>query len=235
VTRCHRKAALRLLNGPPPGRRSPSRRRRASTYGPWVIQVLAAIWKAAGYPRSRRLQALLPFWLPWAWPRFRLPPPIEEQLLRLSPRQMDRRLAPDRQQVRKGLYGRTKLGTLLQHPSPLRTDRWDVTVPGFTEIDLVAHSDESGDGSFLHSLNLTDIHTPRVETRADLGRGSAGVAAALEKMRQALPFAVQGIDSDTGSEFINAHLVRYCQGHRFQFTRGRPYQKNDNAHVEQKT
>ncbi len=234
VTDYHRKSALRLLNGPPPGRRPPPRRRRAPSYGTRVIQVLAAIWRAAGYPWSVRLQALLPLWLPWARRRFRLTPTIEEQLLRLSPRQMDRRLAPHRQQVQKRLYGRTKPGTLLKHHIPLRTDRWDVTVPGFTEVDLVAHSGESGAGEFVHSLNLTDIHTTWVETRAVLGRGQAGVAAALEEMRRAVPFALRGIDSDNGSEFINAHLVRYCQGHGIQFTRGRPYKKDDNAHVEQK-
>jgi hypothetical protein len=136
--------------------------------------------------------------------------------------------------VRKGLYGRTKPGTLLKHHIPLRTDRWDVTVPGFTEVDLVAHSGESGEGEFLHSLNPTDIHTTWVETRAVLGRGQTGVAAALEEMRSALPFTLRGIDSDNGSEFINAHLYRYCQGHGIPFTRGRPYQKDDNAHVEQK-
>ena len=53
-------------------------------------------------------------------------------------------------------------------------------------------------------------------------------------MRQTLPFRLQGIDSDNGSEFINAHLVRYCQRHGIQFTRGRPYKKDDNAHIEQK-
>ncbi|MFQ5898266.1 MAG: hypothetical protein ACE5JN_08470, partial [Candidatus Methylomirabilia bacterium] len=52
--------------------------------------------------------------------------------------------------------------------------------------------------------------------------------------RQALPFALQGIDSDNGSEFINAHLYRYCHARHIQFTRGRPYKKDDNAHVEQK-
>jgi hypothetical protein len=147
---------------------------------------------------------------------------------------MDRRLAPHRQQVQRGLYGRTKPGTLLKHHIPLRTDRWDVTVPGFTEVDLVAHSGESGEGEFLHSLNLTDIHTTWVETRAVMGRGQAGVQVALEEMRGALPFALRGIDSDNGSEFINAHLVRYCQAQAIQFTRGRPYKKDDNAHVEQK-
>ena len=234
VTGYHRKSALRLLHGPPPGRRPPPRRRRAPSYGTRVIQVLAAIWRAAGYPWSVRLKALLPLWLPWARTRFRLPPALEEQLLALSARQMDRRLAPYRQQVRKGRYGRTKPGTLLKHHIPLRTDRWEVTVPGFTEVDLVAHAGESGEGEFLHSLNQTDIHTTWVETRAVLGRGQAGVQQALAEMRQVLPFALRGIDSDNGSEFINAHLYRYCQAEGIQFTRGRPYKKDDNAHVEQK-
>ena len=234
VTRYHRKSALRLLNGPRPARRPPVPRRRPPTYGLRVIQVLAAIWRAAGYPWSVRLKALLPLWLPWARPRFRLTPALEAQLLRLSPRQMDRRLAGYRRPGATGRYGRTKPGTLLKHHIPLRTDRWDVTVPGFTEIDLVAHCGESGDGEFAHSLNLTDIHTTWVETRAVLGRGQHAVQQALEAMRQTLPFRLQGIDSDNGSEFINAHLVRYCQGHGIQFTRGRPYKKDDNAHIEQK-
>ena len=234
VTGYHRKSAVRLLNGPPPARQPRVPRRRRPTYGPRVIQVLAAIWRAAGYPWSLRLQALLPLWLPWARPRFRLTPPLEAQLLRLSPRQMDRRLAPYRRPGRTGRYGGTKPGALLKHQIPLRTDRWDVTVPGFTEIDLVAHGGESGDGECAHSLNLTDIHTTWVETRAVLGRGQHAVQQALEEMRETLPFALQGIDSDNGSEFINAHLVRYCQRHSIQFTRGRPYKKDDNAHIEQK-
>ena len=57
---------------------------------------------------------------------------------------------------------------------------------------------------------------------------------ALAEMRQALPFVLRGIDSDNGSEFINAHRLRYCRGHAIQFTRGRPYKKDDNAHIEQK-
>ena len=79
VTGYHRKSALRLLNGSPPERQPPVPRRRPPTYGTRVIQVLAAIWRAAGYPWSVRLKALLPLWLPWAHPRFRLTPAIEGQ------------------------------------------------------------------------------------------------------------------------------------------------------------
>src|SRR4029453_1525126 len=111
---------------------------------------------------------------------------------------------------------------------------WDVHQPGFTEVDLVSHAGSSASGDCCHSLNLTDIHTTWVETRAVLGKGQEGGRRTMEAVRQALPFKLLGIDSDNGSEFINAHLYRYCQALGIQFTRGRPYKKDDNAHIEQK-
>ena len=50
-------------------------------------------------------------------------------------------------------------------------------------------------------------------------------------MRPDLPFDLLGIDSDNGSEFINDLLYRYCLDEKITFTRSRPYQKNDQAHV----
>jgi len=49
-----------------------------------------------------------------------------------------------------------------------------------------------------------------------------------------MPFPLQGIDSDSGAEFINHHLYRYCQQESITFTRSRSYRKNDNCFVEQK-
>ena len=233
VTGHHRKHAIRLLNSPAPGAARPPRRRAAS-YSPAAIEALRAIWEAAGYPWSLRLKALLPLWLPWARRRLRLRPAVERQLLAISPRQMDRRLAPHRRPLLQRLYGRTKPGTLLKHHIPLKTDRWAVTVPGFTEIDLVAHCGSLGEGEFVHSLNVTDIHTTWVETAAVLGKSQVAVQRALAELREALPFRLRGIDSDNGSEFINQHLWDYCQAQEIQFTRGRPYKKDDNAHIEQK-
>jgi len=198
------------------------------------MQALTVIWEAAGYPWSVRLKALLPLWLPWARRRLGLSASVCQQLRRISPRQIDRRLAATKRQLTTRRYGRTKPGTLLKHHIPLKTDHWDVTMPGFTELDLVAHAGHRADGEFAHSLNVTDIHTTWVETRAVHGRGEHRVQRALEEIRQALPFRLRGIDSDNGSEFINNHLYRYCQAQEIQFTRGRPYKKDDNAHIEQK-
>ncbi len=233
VTGRHRKGLIRAWRA---GSR-PERRRRAgrpTRYGPAVGRALVAIWTAAGYPWSMRLKALLPTWLPWARRRLGLSPATEAGLGRISVRQMDRVLAPHKRTIRRRQYGRTKPGALLKHHIPLRTDRWTVTVPGFTEIDLVAHSGDRADGEFGYTLNLTDIHTTWVESAALLGKGQVRVQETLERLREALPFTLQGIDSDNGSEFINAHLYRYCRRRQIQFTRGRPYKKDDNAHIEQK-
>jgi hypothetical protein len=232
----NRKYAIRLLNGPPPGKRpAKARNRRSSTrYGSQLLSVLASVWEAAGFPWSLRLKALLPLWMPWIRRHFGISAQIERQLLRISPRQMDRRLKERKLRLKRRIYGRTKPGTLLKHHIPIKTDSWDVTTPGFVEVDLVSHSGNSADGEFVYSLNVTDIQTTWVETRAILGKSQAHVVDALDKIRATLPFPLRGIDTDNGSEFINNHLLRYSRSHGIQFTRGRPYKKDDNAHVEQK-
>lgn len=231
----HRKHAIRKLNCPlPKTKPKPRRKPRRTTYNAKVIGVLKAVWEAAGYPWSVRLKALLPLWLVWIRIHYALTPAHERQLLTISARQIDRRLQPHKRELKRRLYGRTKPGTLLKHQVPIRTEHWDVTEPGSVEMDLVSHSGSHAEGDFIYSLNLTDIFSGWTETRAVMGKGQRGVVAALDEMIAALPFALKAIDSDNGSEFLNAHLVRYCRQRHIAFTRSRPYKKDDNAHIEQK-
>jgi transposase InsO family protein len=230
----NRKYAIRLLNGPRPEKNRGPRRQRSASYQPETVAVLRSVWEAAGYPWSVRLKALLPIWMPWIRKRFRLRPEVEKQLLKISARQIDRRLKAAKTQIRRRIYGRTKPGYLLKHHIPVKTDRWDVTSPGFTEVDLVSHSGNSASGEFAHTLNVTDMHTTWTESGAVLGRGEEAVQRALNEIAEALPFRLLGVDSDNGSEFINWHLKQWCEQKEIQLTRGRPYKKDDNAHIEQK-
>ena len=235
TTSYNRKYAIRLLNGPRPEKERVRRpRERKPQYGKQVISVLAAVWGAAGYPWSVRLKALLPSWMPWIRKRYRLSAKLEQQLLAMSARQMDRRLQSRKRQQKRKIYGRTKPGVLLKHHIPIKTDSWDVKAPGFTEVDLVSHSGDSADGEFAHTLNLTDIHTGWTESRALLGKSEIAVQEALDEIQRGLQFRLLGVDSDNGSEFINWHLKRWCDSKQIQLTRGRPYKKDDNAHIEQK-
>lgn len=230
----NRKYAIRLLNNPLPGKTTKQPKTRKPTYSAQVISILTFIWEAAGYPWSQRLKALLPLWMPWIKKRFHITAPLERQLLSITPATIDRRLKSRKLKLKKNIYGRTKPGTLLKHHIPIKTDSWDINTPGYTEVDMVSHSGNSADGHFIYSLNMTDIHTTWVESRAVMGRAQEGVIKAIEEMRISLPFTLKAIDSDNGSEFINDQLYRYCKSQQIQFTRGRPYKKNDNAHVEQK-
>lgn len=60
----------------------------------------------------------------------------------------------------------------------------------------------------------------------------------IENIEKNLPFILLGFDCDNGTEFLNYHLIRYFSDRPkkrlVQFTRSRPYHKDDNAHVEQK-
>ena len=232
----HRKYAIWKLNHLHRETRPKARprRQRPKTYGHEVGVILEAIWEVAGYPWSARLKEILRLWLPWAKQHFTLTPETERKLLSISPSTIDRLLRARKRRLKRRLYGRTKPGSLLKHHIPIKTDHWDVRRPGFVEVDLVSHSGNSATGEFLYSLNLTDISSGWTESHAVMGRGETGVLDAIQEMQKALPFPILGLDSDNGGEFINHHLWRYCQREKIEFTRSRPYKKDDNAHIEQK-
>jgi hypothetical protein len=233
----NRKYAIWLLQRPL-SKAVRRRSARSATYCQATITTLAKVWEASGHLCSQRLKAALPQWLPWVKKHFAISKELEKELLGISARQMDRRLLPTKRTAKRRLYGSTRPGCLLKHMIPIKTEHWDVTLPGYLEIDLVSHSGASAAGEFLYTLDCVDIATGWVERQAVMGKGQHGIVEALKQIEQRLPFRLRGIDSDNGSEFINAHLFNFCQqrpkDQSVQFTRSRPYKKDDNAHVEQK-
>lgn len=237
----HRKHAIRLLAGPRPDRssvRTLKPRGRLLRYGAHALSFLREIWTAAGYPCGQRLKALLPHWLPWAHRRWSIDDGTARQMLDISSRQIDRRLAVQKLSLKKRLYGTTKPGAILKHMIPLRTDFWNVHRPGYTEADLVAHSGPNAAGDFIQTLDVTDILSTWTERQALMGKSEAAVVDGARHIETRLPFPWLGLDCDNGSEFINHHLWAFCRQrprhHQIQFTRSRPYKKDDNAHIEQK-
>jgi hypothetical protein len=235
ATGYHRKHAIRLLrHGPPPPRAG--RGGRPRVYSSGVVGALRVCAEASGGLCGKRLAPFLGELVPALEAEGALPlePAVRAQLLTMSAATVDRRLQPFRLQLVRG-FGATKPGSLLKSQVPVRTwTPWDEQRVGFLEIDLVAHCGTHNAGPFLCTLVGTDVASGWTECVGILSKGQAAVFAALEIMRQRLPFVLLGLDSDNGGEFLNAHLVRSCAGHRLTFTRSRPYWKNDQAHVEQK-
>ena len=236
ATGYHRKYAIHLLNHPPP-RRVAKRRPRRSKYGGRVQAALEKVWRVANCICGKRLVAVLPQYVE-ALERhgeLALDPETRGLLLQISAATADRLLARARAATKPHGLGTTKPGTLLKAAIPVRTfAEWDDAQPGFMEVDLVAHCGPSTAGEYLHSLDMVDVKTRWVELAALRNRSQATVLTALIDCQIRLPYPLRGLDSDNGSEFINYDLKRFCEQEQITFTRCRPYQKNDQAYVEQK-
>jgi len=158
-----------------------------------------------------------------------------ELLVAMSPATIDRRLASARAVMTLRGRSHTKPGSLLKDAIPIRTwAQWDDAVPGFVEIDLVGHEGGNAMGEHAYTLTVTDIATGWTENRSVPNKARKWVIAALEEISLIMPFPLLGIDSDNGSEFINHHLLAWCEQRTITFTRSRPGNSNDGAHVEQK-
>jgi hypothetical protein len=235
ATGYHRKYAIRIL-GHRPKIRGLKKPGRPKEYGPDVIRALATIWEICGCICSRRLKPFIPEMIEVLerCNELHVDEKTKAQLTRMSRATIDRCLRTVRTDHPHGL-STTKPGTLLKSQIPIQTHtKWDDEKPGFEEMDLVAHCGTTTEGQYLYTLTSTDIATGWTECLALPNKTQEAVSQAIQTLRQRLPFPLLGIDSDNGSEFINETLFRYCKAENISFTRSRPYQKNDQAHVEQK-
>lgn len=238
ATGYHRKHAIRVLKNQVQVQNHLKRKTKTykTIYRGEAVKVLEQIWEIYGRICSKRLQPFLPEAIKVLerCHEIELSKDDKELLLKISSASIDRCLRPVRIKLPHGL-STTKPGSLLKNLIPVRTfTEWDEERPGFMEIDLVAHCGNTTEGQYLNTLTCTDISTGWTDVTGLLYRSQETVSKALHLMRQRLPFALLGIDSDNGSEFINDLLYRYCQNEEITFTRSRPYKKNDQAHVEQK-
>ena len=238
TTGYHRKHAIALLRGKRQHRnsQSPSHRMRRRIY--LAEDKRAVLWLAELFDQigSKRLRIAMNVELESLHRQDYLDVSRAcfKRLQQISPSTMDRFRRTERRLPTRHRGG-TKPGTLLKSQIKVRTwADWDDKRPGFEEIDLVQHEGGNSSGSFACTLDVTDVSTGWTEMRAVWNKAQIRVFAALEHIRQDLPFPLLGIDSDNGAEFINDELVRYCDQEHLTFTRGRTGRKNDNPYVEQK-
>jgi hypothetical protein len=235
VTGYHRKHAMRLLRkGRTVGRSGPRLARRV--YDEAVWEALVVLWEASDRVCGKRLKPLLPELIEGMerHGHLQLAAEVRAALLRVSAATIDRALRRVREQA-GGRPRRRAVPSAVRRSIPVRTfSDWRDPPPGFFEADLVAHSGPKASGSFVQTLVLTDIATGWTECAPLLVREQHLLVEVLTEIREHLPFAVLGFDTDNDSVFINETVQEYCRIAGVEFTRCRPYRKNDQAWVEQK-
>jgi len=212
------------------------KRVRATRYGRDVRIALEKIWITLDLICGKRLVAALPAVLDKLlhFGEIEVAPGTRAKLLTLSSATADRLLAPARERRGRRKYGRRRNGNLVDQ-IPIKTfGEWKNPRPGHVEMDLVAHNGGDVYGGFLSTLNMTDVASSWTLSTVVANKSEFSILKGLFRLKRTLPFALAGIDTDNGSEFINEAVLRFCRKHKIDFTRGRPYKKNDGCFIEQK-
>lgn len=218
------------------------RKARATKYSTVAKRILQRVWVLSGCQCGKYLAVSMRVWLDSLETHEELvigragySPKIRDELLGMSASTIDRYLKEARQSLELRGISSTKPGALLRNSIKIRKAGDEIAdEPGFFEMDTVAHCGPSLKGEFARTLTLTDVNTGWIHLEALRNNARVHMLKALDSAIETIPYQVQGLDCDNGSEFINREVINWASSLDVFFTRSRPYKKNDQAHVESK-
>ncbi|MGY3362106.1 hypothetical protein ACVWZK_008769 [Bradyrhizobium sp. GM0.4] len=239
TTGWHRKHAMRALRrrttvGPSKVEKPQERKRR---YGTTIKDAMTALWEASDRVCGKRLKVMVPTLLPALEQhgRLRLGQADRDRVLAISAATIDRLLVDVKIAASGGRRRRAGFYSAIRREVPIRTfNDWNSPVPGFCEVDMVAHGGTSVAGSFIQTLTMVDIATGWTECLPLLTREGSLVVEAINRAQSLFPWLLRGVDFDNDSAFMNDVVVPWCREQKLEVTRSRAYKKNDQAFVEQK-
>lgn len=210
---------------------------RKQYYDNQVKAALVKCWQIFDYPCGQRLEPLLKT----ETERLRnlgelvCSDTVEGKLKTISFRTIDEKLKHQKEVERLNRKYHKKIHPLLYQRIPVKVfGEQDRNRLGNIQIDLVEHCGASAAGEYINTLSSTDIKFGWWEGAAVMGRGQTATKTALNEIKDRYPYPWREIHSDNDTAFINWHLFKYAQNEDLDFSRSRPYKKNDNCLVEQK-
>src|SRR5262245_27765447 len=236
TTGWHRKHAVRALRQRKTGE-VVTRRERQRRYGATIKDALIALWEASDRVCGKRLKVMIPTLLPalQRHGRLRLEQADRDRVLAISAATIDRLLGDVKVAASAGKRRRAGFYSAIRREVPIRTfNDWKGPLPGFCEVDMVAHGGTSVAGSFIQTLTMVDVATGWTECLPLITRDGSLVVEAIKHVQSLFPWLLRGVDFDNDSAFMNDTVVPWCREQKFEVTRSRAYKKNDQAFVEQK-
>lgn len=117
---------------------------------------------------------------------------------------------------------------------PLFEGDWKKVGVGNGQIDTVAHCGSANAGSFIFSCGYVDVSSGWIQYRGQWNKGMEATRNSLKEIQQRLPFDLEMMHPDCGSEFLNNFVMTWCEEEDIDLTRSRSYHKNDNGYIEQR-
>jgi hypothetical protein len=213
------------------------RKPRKEKYDGLVKASLAKIWKIFDYPCGQRLQPILKEEINrlYIFGEVICSDVVVTKLKTISASEIDRSLKHEKEVLRlKNAYVK-KHSTFLCSKVPTKTSsEMKRDTPGRLQVDCVEHCGMSASGEYVNSLSIVDVFSGWWEGDAMMGKGQERALTAIDGVRIRSPFPWIEIHPDNGGNIMNYAVYTYAEKQGIEFSRSRPYKKNDNCFVEQK-
>ena len=212
------------------------RKPRACFYDGTVIAILAGIWKIFDYPCGQRMEEILSAETEnlRKWKEIVCSDAIAEKLKKMKSATVDRRLNHEKEVLRLKEKYRKKSSFLLS-TIPVKTSAdFDRKVIGNEQVDFVESCGASASGEYVNNLSICDIFSSWWEGEAIMGKGRQRALLGLDNCRKRMPFPWREFHPDNGTNLLNFAVYAYAEKEGLEFSRSRPYHKNDNCFIEQK-
>ena len=213
------------------------RKKRKKYYDNSVMPQLAKMWRTFDKPCGQRLEPLLKS----ETERMRklgelsCSDLVADKLKTVSFRTIDEILKHTKEVERQKQKYKEKVHPLLYQQIPVKVfSEQNRDAIGHLQTDLVEHCGASSAGEFINTCSNTDINFGWWEGQAQMGKSQEATNRAIDSAWSRFPFDISAAHTDNGTEVINQLMKRYCDGRGVDFSRSRPYKKNDNCLVEEK-
>jgi len=214
------------------------KRRKPKYYDNKVRAVLEKLWKIFDYSCSKRLKSNLKLEM---LNKLRLlneiscKDEVALKILKISIPSIDRLLKHAKETEKINRKYKKKSNPLLFDKILTKTsDELNRNTLGIIEMDHVEHCGSNKAKDYVCTLSCTDICSGWFEAEGMMGMGQERTLRGVKLARERMPFDWKEMHPDNGTSFINDILYRYSLDQELEFTRSRPYKKNDNCWVEQK-
>ena len=233
ITGAERKYAIKLLTG---NRKYRERKWRSKTYTPGSEALFLRLWRASGRMTPQYLKTVMQRQMDALRELEHVEAAAAEETLRMSASTMERILRRHPREAPRRRNRTSGAGALAESIPCVAGEANPPSEPGETQIDTVALCGGDKSGNFFRILTATDRLTQWTQCHTVWNRGAVDNKRALADAEKAFPFPLLSMHSDSGCEFINAHVFGYAKEREkpLDFSRSRPGNKNDNARVEQK-
>ena len=229
----HRKHAIRALNNLIEPRQYREKRGNKKKYDfPEFIDVLKNLRVYSGNVCAELFKSQIAVNIPRFEKRFyKLRPEIKELLHTVSISTL-KRILPGAYEAKSGVHRHYKSASKLYGKIPLQSAYPPPQEPGCIEADLVEHNGGDPSGQYLYTLCGIDKVSSWLSRRCVKNKSAASVHGGLNYIKEKIPYPITWVDTDNGSEFLNALIIKWTEEHEYRFTHSRAGKKNDNAHVE---